>query len=86
MNGDERALLRAQGLPLSCEIKCSKASLVLGMSGRAGFVSSQMFFLQNRAVTRIPTTQGQRSSAWPAVAGRALAGRGQGTVEHCLNI
>lgn len=59
MIGDEWVLLRAQGLHLSCEIKCSKASLVLGMSGTAGPASSQMFFLQSQAVTRIPTTQGQ---------------------------
>lgn len=59
MNGDEQALLRAQGLHLSCEIKCGKASLVLGVSGTAGLTCSQMFFLQNRAVTRIPTARGQ---------------------------
>lgn len=59
MNGDEWTLLRAQGLYLSCEIKRSKASLVLGMSGTAGLASSKMFFLQNWAVTRIPTIRGQ---------------------------
>lgn len=55
MNGDERALLRAQGLHLCWEIKHAKASLVLGASGTAGLASSQIFFLQNRAVTRIAT-------------------------------
>lgn len=76
MNGDEWALLRAQGLHLSCEIKCSKASLVLGMSGTAGLASNQMFFLQNRAVTHIPTTRGQRSRLWPAVTGESSSWHG----------
>lgn len=76
MNGDEQALLTAQGLHLSCEIKCSKASLFLGASGAAGLASSQMFFLQNRAVTHIPTTRGQRSSLWPAVTGESAGWHG----------
>lgn len=76
MNGHGQALLRAQELHLSCDIKCSKASLVLGMSGTAGLASSQKFILQNSAVTRIPTTRGQRSSLQPAVTGESASWHG----------
>lgn len=66
MNGDERALFRAQGLHLCWEIKHAKAFLVLGVSGTAGLPSTQMLCLQNRAVTCIPTAWGQWSRLWPA--------------------
>lgn len=55
LNVDERALLRAQGLHLCWEIQHAKTSLLLGVGGTARPVSSQMFFLQNRAVKHIPT-------------------------------